>query len=420
VGQDPFEKQLFWVISTAAAVLTVVWCLVLGAKDAERISLALVTCFSAFLLGSLVGFVFTIFGDEVEPLGKIRDAMIALASGIAGISIAKIGNLRALIGSIQLFGTASDKSSWFTVLFVISYFVAGFYFMYLLRKLVLNPALAKSRIELERIEVSGKISSIAIEIEQTLPQSLLLGREYISEEVEDRGESTEELRSKLFSDAVKRFLDSCQRDLSSGASISPENVKRAAVLHYYRSYFETNDTDRDAQQGLALEWINRALLLDPLDILLQIKLADLFGMQDRYDEAISIFERLERDEDSPQYVQQWLGYFLLFEDGREEEAIRHSVEFHERFPNSGSSLFNASCGYAQLYTKELHQAHVEALPASENRKESLHLLEQSVRIEPDLRAAARRHSEPYDSFESLVSDIDFLRITAPVMTMSGK
>lgn len=413
-------ENYFWPISLTAAILTIAWCSLLGARNVERISLALATSFSAFLLGSLVGFIFTIFGDEVEPLGKIRDAMIAVASGIAGISIAKVGHLRALIGSIQLFGTASEESSWFTILFVLVYFIGGFYFMYLLRKFELNPALAKSRKELQRIEISGHITSVAIEIEGKIPEGLLLGRESFAEMI-DREEDVGNLRSTLYSDEVNRFLESCQKELDSGSSISSDSIKKAAVLHYCRSYIPKDDTGtpaqkattQEAQADRAIEWISRALVRDPMDTLLQIKLADLFGMRNRYDDAISIFERLERDEDSPQYVQEWLGYFLLFKEGREGDAIRHSEAFHNRFPSNGNSLFNASCGYAQLYTKELESNHAKTLPKSEYRTQSLHLLKQSIEIDGALKRVARKQSKANDSFESLASDSEFLGITAP-------
>jgi hypothetical protein len=125
-----------------AFALTMTWSLFPGAGNTERTSLALATCSASFATGSLTGFVFTIFGEELEPFGKIRDAMIALASGIAGITIAEVSPLRTLIGGIQLFSDKSERSSWFAVLFVATYLVGGFCFTYLMRKLVLNPALA--------------------------------------------------------------------------------------------------------------------------------------------------------------------------------------------------------------------------------------------------------------------------------------
>jgi tetratricopeptide (TPR) repeat protein len=251
-----------------------------------------------------------------------------------------------------------------------------------------------------------------MELGNKLPQSVLLGREYIEEIVEDGGKQAEQLRTGLFSKDVDVFLAICEKDLKTGASIGMDNVAKAAVLHYYRIYFMKEDADRDRQQEIAIEWINRALLRDPLDSTYWIKLADVFGMQERYEEAVSILQRLERDADAPQYVQQWLGYFLLFIDGRESDAISHSMEYHRRFPDEADGLFNAACGHAQLYASELRQEHQKEMPDSQNRAAALRVLEDAIRIDPGNRAVARKHTEPGDSFDTLAKDADFLRITA--------
>jgi tetratricopeptide (TPR) repeat protein len=410
--EEAFEKGFFGWVSFAAFVVTLAWCWFLGAGNMERMSLAVATFSASFAGGSVIGFVFTIFGEELEPFGKIRDAMIALASGLAGVTIANLRLLKGLIGGIQLFSDRSDRSSWFAVLFVATYFVGGFYFMYLMRKLVVNPALAKSRIEMERIQLSGKASIVAAEVEKTLRPSLLLGRDYIGEDVlGDGGKQADELRSELYSSAVEQFLASCDDDVAAGSPISPDSVAKAAVLHYYRIYLVKDKEARARQEDKAIEWITRAVLRDPLDPALQIKLADIYGMQERYDEAVSILNRLERDESSPQYVQQWLGYFLLFVDGRERDAIRHSLAFHDRFPSEADGLFNAACGYAQLYGLEVRDGIGKEFSASENRTMSLRLLEQAIRIDSANRATARKHSEIGSSFESLSEDEEFLRIT---------
>lgn len=407
------EKWMFVGFSSLVAILTLVWCFFLGGWNAERVSMALITCSAAFAIGSLIGFLFTLFGEEVEPFGKIRNAMIAVASGIAGVGIAKINQLGSKLGEIQLFGGPSQMNSWFSTLFVITYLVAGFYFMYLMRQLVLNPALAKSRNEIDRIQLSGRVENVATELAKILTPRVLLGRENIAEIVEEDKQQAKELRSQLYSDVVTSFLDSCEKDICTGYEVSPDNISRAAVIHYYRTYFEKADTDaREKQEDLAVAWINRALLRDPLDPGFNIKLADIYAMQDRYVEVVAIFERLERDETSPQYVQQWLGYFLLFIDGREMDAIRNSLEFHERFPDESAGLFNASCGYAQLYTLEARKEGVERIPHSKNRLKSLELLEKSIHIEPGLRADAERYSVEGESFELLSQDEAFKRIIA--------
>ena len=414
-------ELLFWGFSTLAAIASLVWCLVLGAWNAERVSLILATVSASFAIGSLVGFVFSIFGDEVEPFGKLRDAFIALASGIAGLSIAKVNEIGSKIGEISLFGHNSQQGEWFSALFVATYTIGGFYFMYLLRKLILNPALANARVVLERIQTSGRIGKVAIDLAKKLPQSVLLGRRAIPEDEDDWEEEEKQLRSELTSSIVESFLSGCEKVLISGSDMTPDDFSKAAILHYYRSYFAEDEISRKKQIQKAIDWINLALNRDPLNLEFQIKLADIYGLQNRYDEAVSIFERLERDDNSPQYVQQWLGYFLLFIDGREEDAIRHSMAFHERFPDDSSGLFNAACGYAQLYEKELRMKGVEADIDSENRKMSLQILERGIRIEPELRESARKHSDPDSSFEALEKDIDFLRITEPpIVILEGQ
>jgi hypothetical protein len=402
---------VFWIISVLGLVATIWWSVSVGAGNLETAGLALALCSASFAVGSVVGFMFTIFGDEQEPLGKIRDAMIALASGIAGAGIANAKQFGNLLGSIHIFNAASVESSSFSILIAISYFVAGFFFMYFARKLSLNPALAEAGKAVDRIQISAKVSVIATRITEKLPQSLLLGREYIEDELKP-GEF-EGIRKELSTDDVNQFLKACEEDIQSGVRVEPGNVAMAAQIHYYRVYFEKEGTEaRDAQERKALDWINRGLMFDPLNPDFQMKLADVYNAQGRYVEAVSMIERLERDDNAPQYIQQWLGYFLLFVDGREGDAIKHSLEFHQRFPDESSGLFNASCGYAQMYTVELRQQGVKELLSSNNRTESLRLLQLALQSDSDQKILARKQAELGQSFESLASDPEFIKLTA--------
>jgi tetratricopeptide (TPR) repeat protein len=283
--------------------------------------------------------------------------------------------------------------------------------MYFARKLSLNPALAEAGKAVDRIQISAKVSVIATRITEKLPQSLLLGREYIEDELKP-GEF-EGIHKELSTDDVNQFLKACEEDIQGGVRIEPGNVAMAAQIHYYRVYFEKEGTEaRDAQERKALDWINRALMFDPLNPDFQMKLADVYNAQGRYVEAVSMIERLERDDNAPQYIQQWLGYFLLFIDGREQDAIGHSLEFHKRFPDESSGLFNASCGYAQLYTIELRQQGVKELLSSNNRTESLRLLQLALQADSDQKILARKQAEPGQSFESLAADPEFTKLIA--------
>jgi tetratricopeptide (TPR) repeat protein len=404
---------IFWTCSCLAFMSTLAWCWYLGGESLQRASLALMLCLSSLAAGTLLGFIFTIFGDEKEPFGKIRDAMIAVVSGITGVGLGKASGLGQLIGKIHVFTPPSEASSWFSVLVVVVYFVAGFYFMYFARILALNPRLAEGRKALDLISASNDVSRISIKITERLSQSLLLGREFIEEIVDINPEERKNLHADLFSEEVNNFLDECEKSVKNSLSMQADVVAMAARLHYYRVYFEEEETElREKQEVIAMNWINRALMRDPTNPDLQIELADILGMRGRYDEATSIIERLERNEDSPQFIQQWTGYFLLFIVGRENDAIRHSLQFHDRFPDESDALFNASCGYAQLYSYELDRAKLPEIRDSVNRVKCLELLQNAIWIDSTNKKYARDHSDDDGSFKSLKSDLEFVKLTS--------
>lgn len=410
----PEQRWFFWAITSILAILSLSWSLWLGDFSVVGTSMALALFCSSFLVGSLVGFIFTIFGEEIESLGKIRNSMIAVASGVAGLSIAKATELGGLIGHVRLLHDNLDDASWFSVMIVVLFSIAGFYFMYLLRKIILNPLLAKSQKAIERLQISGNVSAVAADIENAVPQSLLLGREFIGEAIEADGPQAKSLEERLFGKTVSKFLENCETDLAAGIPISKDVIDRAATLYYYQSYFKKDD--RDARIETAIAWVSRSLARDPLNISFSVKLADLFGMQERYAETASILERLVGDSDAPQYIRQWLGYYLLYIDGREQKAIDYSLEYFQLFPTEASAPFNISCGYAQLYLLELQRLGVATAPDSENRRKSLEFLEKAIRLDPTSKEWARKYAVVNESFESLMSDEGFLKITKPAAT----
>ena len=194
--------------------------------------------------------------------------------------------------------------------------------------------------------------------------------------------------------------------------MQPENVALVARIQYYRVYFEKAGTDeRIQQEATALDWVYRALMRDPQNPELQIKLADLLALEERYGEAVAIMEKLERSTEAPQFVQQWLGYYLLFVDDRQQEAIDLSLDFHKRFPDETAGLFNAACGYAQLFEKELQNNAVANETASENRTLALKYLAEAIKRDSDYKALAIKQSRPDEDFASLVDDPEFLKLT---------
>jgi tetratricopeptide (TPR) repeat protein len=396
--------------SIVFAALSLLWAFAIGLRDTERINLALVTLTCSVGVGSLIGFVLTIFGDEVEALGKARDSLIALVSGIAGIGVAKTAELGGLLGRIQLFPQQDETSSWFSVLFVTTYTISGFYAMYFFRKLFINPALAAAHARLElTTKLSNRASQILTEIEKKLPKGILLGRDAI-DDIDAQDSDSKTLKEALLSKEVDEFLSICEDEVAKG-SLTIDLVYKASVLHYYRiRTLPAGSSTRMDEAEVAKEWLTRATMIDPLDPGPQLKLAEVYGMLDEDETCISILEKLEWNEESPQYLEQWLGFYLLFSDGREKDAIRHSEEFLKRYPTNEICFFNIARAYSQILKRETETSEVGQ--RAEYRNRALTNLRKSVKIDSELKAFAKEKAKPGESFDVLANDPEFLEITA--------
>lgn len=397
-----------YVASAIFITFSFIWAFCIGFKDPERISLALVTLACSFAVGSLIGFVFTIFGDEIESLGKARDSMIALVSGFAGVGVAKTAELGGLLGRIQLFPRQNEAGAWFSVLFVATYTIAGFYAMYFFRKLALNPALAEAHERLEhKTKLSNRASQVLIEIEKKLPKSIIYGRDAI-EDLDEKTDGT--LKEDLIADDVDEFLSICDQEVEKG-SLSIDLVNKASVLHYYRIRCHPPDSKkREGEAEKAIEWLTRATMIDPLDPEPQLKLAEVYAMLDEDETCVSILEKLERNDESPQYLDQWLGFYLLHSDAREEDAIAHSEAFLKRYPTNEICLFNIARAYSQMLKRKIETDIKEVNIRAEYRTRALENLRRSIRIDSGLKAFAKEKAKPNESFDVLSGDPEFLEI----------
>lgn len=393
--------------------LSVVWAIALGVGDPIRISLALATLACSFGAGSLIGFVITIFGDEIEALGKARDSMIALLSGITGVGLAKTAELGGLLGRIQLFPQQNEASSWFSVLFISTYTISGFYAMYFFRKLYINPALADAHKDLERkTKLSNRASEVLIELEKKLPNRILSGREEIDDD-EAQDDDSKVLKEALLSKEVDEFLAICEDEVAKG-TLSTDLISKASVLHYYRiRFFPPDSSERSEEIAKSIEWLLRATMIDPFDLEPQLKLAVVYGLSDEDAACIAILERLGKDESSPQYLDQWLGFYLLFGDRREEDAIKHTLEFQRKFPgDSVASLLNLARAYAQMFKRKIRNDVGEASEHAEYRAHALDYLKKGINLDPDLKEIAKKLAIPNGSFEAFANDPEFLELVA--------
>jgi tetratricopeptide (TPR) repeat protein len=401
-------KTVTWL---AIAALSVVWWNIAGQHNVSRLVLLIGLSLSSFMVGCLVGFIFTSYGEEAGTVGKIRDWLIA---GMTGITIAKASAVKDFLFTFAVQPGPNEFALISSV--AISYAGLGFFFMFFQRELIFNVLLAESRAERGRVEGTKEAGQVILRLLGALPASLLSGIDDIDDLLESRKEEAEKLKSLLYSENVEKFLNETDRAVKSGTA-DWDTVSKAAVLHYYRTYFEKDE--RKINQGeIAATWILRALAMNPLHVDLTLKYADTLGIVKRYGEAIIILERLESTPDAPAYVKQWLGYFLLFVPSREDEAIRYSKQYHEMFPDESDALLNIACAYAQKHCASIRSGASKTAVDSNDRRLALANLRDGLAEDPDFAQTIREKLiKPGESFACFAEDPEFRNlVNLPVVS----
>jgi tetratricopeptide (TPR) repeat protein len=406
-----WSQTATWI--TVAALSVGYWVLE-SQGSLKRAVLIVALSSSCFLVGSMVGFLISSYGEETATVGKIRDWLIG---GITGLTIASVASIKAILLTFaagpgpQEFSLAVGTSITFAGL--------GFFFMFFQRELILNVLLAQSRIKRGRIDGTSNAGLVAQRLITLLPPSILSGVDDIEELVKDNDAEAEEFRSQLYSDEVSKFLDEAKAAAKQGLPLDWDVVSKVAILHYYRIYFEKGQA-KEAQQRKAEEWLNRALVLNPNHADIRAKYADVLSMVGRYEDAVATIEALAKSPDGPAYTLQWLGYFLLFVDGREDDAIKLSKGYAERFPLLDHAYFNVACGYAQLHGKRLQESKTAAGSAPKEmssidnyKKEAIDWLNKGLAMDPEYAEEINEDFlGPGESFTSLAGDLEFRRSLA--------
>jgi tetratricopeptide (TPR) repeat protein len=382
------------------AVISVIWWAVAGQCLLWRFVLIAGLSLASFMVGCLVGFLFTSYGEETSTVGKVRDWLIG---GLTGLTVAKAGALKGLL--LTFAAGPGPREFALTVSSAVVYAAIGFFFMFFQRELIFNVLLAASRAERGRLEGTQQAGQVTQRLLQSLPASILSGVDDIDDTV-DKSEA-DKLRALLYAPDVQKFLDDAEDAAKTGGAIGWDVASKAAVLHYYRAYFEKDDK-KIAQAELASQWIQRALIINPLHVDLTLKYADVLAMMDQYDEAVAILERLERSPEAPAYIKQWLGYFLLSLPARLDDSIRYSQEYHNLFPSETDTFFNVAYAYGLKYCDELRTAGKTSDGQSANRAQALASLKQGLQAQPDYAETVRiKSTQEGKGYECLLHDKDF-------------
>jgi tetratricopeptide (TPR) repeat protein len=360
---------------------------------------------SSFMVGCLIGFLFTSYGEEIGTVGKVRDWLIG---GIAGLTIGKADAVKGLLNKFTI--GQGDGEFALMASAAIFYVGLGFFFMFFQRELILNVVLAEKRSERLRSEGSREAGQVIQRFLVRLPASMLSGVDDIDEIGDVKKDEAEALEKLLYSDDVNDFLQGAD-GASKGGSLDWDITSKTAYIYYYRTYFEKEDENKHLEVDTAIEWMTRALNMNPLHVDLTMKYADMLGANDEYEAAVVILERLVLRPEAPVLVKKWLGYFLLYLPNRERDSIRYSEDYLKEFPDDADARFNIACAYAQMYCDELKAAKHSTDPKSENRRKALEFLQEGLTHDPDFADTVKTDwTEKDESFDCLAADPDFQQL----------
>lgn len=326
----------YWIVGVAL----ILWLSYIGYNRWWRPVLLTSLALASLLVGSLIGFIFTSYNDEAGTVGKVKDWLIGALAGLTILEFKSIKDLLqvfALTNGPHDFALATSTAIVFTVL--------GFFFMFFGRELIFNVPLAEARADRSRVENTHEAGIVTLKLIAAIPSSILVGIDD-ADDLKNRKDENATLAADLDSQDVRTFLDQSQKALESGAPLDWDVISKVAYLQYYRAYLDKN-TEKSAQQKLAFEWIQRALLINPQHVDLMVKRADVLALMKRWKESVDALKALRERPECPLFVLQWLGYYALWLPGREDEAIQASQAYITLFPRSNESRRNIACGFAQ-------------------------------------------------------------------------
>jgi tetratricopeptide (TPR) repeat protein len=365
---------------------------------------------ASFMVGCLAGFVFTSYGEETGTVGKIRDWLIGGITGVTFVELFKGDG--GVFGSLLHRFTVppgSDNDFALTVSVAVVYLSLGFLFMFFQRELILNVVLAKSRAERGELDGTRQTGLAIQKLLAQLPPSILAGVTDIGETDRVSKDEVQELSNTLYSDDVSTFLKQAENAAKNGVPLEWDTVYKVANVQYYRSYFAP-DNQKSSQVRKALEWIRRALAMNPLHADLTMKCADMLGADGQSDAAIAVLEALRVRPEAPAVVEQWLGYYLRSIPSRADEAIKHSNRFLSFFPDDPDTAFNLAYAYGVKYCAAMKSGSQADAAAIESRNSVLRFLDKGLNAYPEFGAKVAQWRSQDRGLACFSEDADFKKL----------
>ena len=364
---------------------------------------------ACFMVGTLVGFVFTSYGEEAVTIGKVRDWLIG---GITALTAVQAGQGGGVFKTFLLkFTTDENNGNQFGLVLsmAIVYFSLGFLIMFQWRELTWNVQLAKARAERGMLDGSRVTTAAVQKLLVQLPLELLTGVQDISE-TDVTSKEQEDLKNALYQDDVNTFLKQAGEALNSGLGLGWEDIYKVANIQYYRAYFETGD-QHIVQVKKALQWISRALAFNPLHADLTMKYADMLGNDGQTSAAVAVLENLVVRPEAPAVAFEWLGYYLRSVPSRLDDSIRYSKKFLALFPEDNDTKFNLAYAYGAKYCQEFKKSGKGTNQDLSNRDEAIRLLRQALAEYPRFtEKVTKMWIEEKKGFECMSGDSEFKKL----------
>src|SRR5579884_969850 len=206
-----FRKSFPWKTTTWAGIaLFSFWWLSSSNQTSQRHVLLIWLSLASLVVGALVGFLFSSYGEESTNLGKVRDWLVG------GITALTVSNVAAIKRILLLFATGPGPSEFaYTVATAIVYSGLGFFFMFFQRELIFNVLLARSRAERDRVEGTEQAGIVIQRLLVRLPPSVLSGVDSVSEIPDVNDKEEQRLKALVYSDEVEKFLNEAEEAANS-------------------------------------------------------------------------------------------------------------------------------------------------------------------------------------------------------------
>ena len=388
------------VLLLVAALCALAW--YVGSTRHWRYILLLALAAASFIAGSLAGFVLTSYADETASVGRVKDWALG---ALAGLTIVEFDKLRGVLRMFALTNEAADYAVAGAV--AVLFAGLGFYLMFFGRELIFNVPLARNRATRYLIENTHEAGLATIRLNTAVPTGVLLGSQDADDLTKRDPKRAAALKQTLDSDDVQTFLRQSEDAVANGSPLDWDVLSKVANLHYYHAYLVDKD-ELEAARESALEWIARALVTYPDHVDLSLKRIDMLAVSCRYSEAVGMLENLVIRPDCPYYVEQWLGYYLLYLPGREAEALSRSRSYLSRFPDSAASLRNVARAHAQRACQQARTAGTALDRKSDDYLNAIAKLREALRADPGyLPTVQQEWSKPESSFACFLHDPEY-------------